>query len=204
MVNLNYIKMKRLIFLLSILLTIPLLGQDKTIPQLPVGSSIVTGDLLILYQGGVTKNLDYQYLETATATLVSDTADVLRQEWQDEIADTAAVLRGEITGAATADTAWQRITSSTTVLEIISDSVGIGTNTPTEKLEVVGNIKAIRAILDNGYNNILIGPNSGESLTSSGTFNMFAGYQVAKDASTPSLSLPVCGSLNPIWPDTKM
>jgi len=167
--------MKRLLFTLGIL-GIVLSGFSQRISELPAGSSLASGDLFVIVQGGTTKNLQYVYL----GNILSDTADVVRAEMAvlrtAEIRDTSAVLRLLIAGAATADTAWQRVTGTTTVLEVITDSVGVGIAVPTEKLHVVGNVRATRGIFDNGYNNVLLGINSGESLTSGGQSNVFAGY----------------------------
>lgn len=183
--------MKKILFVISLsLISLLTYSQGKTPPEWPGASSIGSADLFLLWQSGALKNLPYSYL----GDVISDTADVLRAElpplYRGDIHDTADVLRTEIATASTIDTAWARQDESV-ILKFITDSVGIGTIAPSEKLEVTGNVKALRGIFDNGYNNLLLGVNSGESLTSSGQNNVFAGYQVAKDATAPDFSIGI-------------
>lgn len=170
--------MKKILFVISLSL-ISLLTysqvQGKTPPQWPGASSIASADLFLLWQSGALKNLPYSYL----GAVLNDTADILRAEfpplYRGEIHDTADVLRTEIADAATADTAWTYL-DNYVFLKHIGDSVGIGTESPTEKLHVTGAIKATKADIDNGYGNIIVGSGAGVSLTSSGLSNTFVGY----------------------------
>ncbi|MBU2177551.1 MAG: hypothetical protein KJ556_20865, partial [Gammaproteobacteria bacterium] len=133
--------MKKLLITLMVLagMMVSCYGQVKVrIPELPAGSSIASGDLFILYQSGVTKKLEFQYL----GSVLNDTADVLRTEltsdWRSEIGDSTAVLRLLIDAGSTTDTGFTR-SGNYTILKHINDSVGIGTVTPTQKFEVNGN-----------------------------------------------------------------
>lgn len=181
--------MKKLVLLLSLFGMI-LNSNAQKISNLPTGSTIDSPDNFVYVQGGTTKKLPYSVI----GGVISDSSDILRAElpplWRSDIADTATVLRVEIASAGTIDTAWARL-DETVILKFITDSVGIGTTTPTEKLDVNGNIKALRGLFDNGFNNVLLGESSGESLTSGGTDNVFIGYQVAKDATQPTLSVGI-------------
>lgn len=174
--------MKRLIFIFGLFLSFALSAQNYWYTK-PTTSSLAADDILLIYQSGATKN----FTVTTLSNFVNDTADVLRAEleaaWRTEIGDTSAVIRALISSGATVDTAFYRVTNIV-YLRVIGDSVGIGTADPGEKLEVSGNVKAIRAIFDNGYTNTLIGDSSGASLTSGGNNNIFIGDNAGQSATS--------------------
>ena len=175
--------MKKILFIAGLFLSLGLSAQNYWFNK-SITTTLNSADKLILYQSGSSKTFTVATL----GGLVNDTSDVVRAEMQvlrtAEIGDTATVLRTEMADAVTADTAWT-YSGNYVFLKHINDSVGVGTIAPSEKLEVVGIVKATSADFDNGYYNLLIGASAGEDLTSGGTHNIFQGYQVAKDATSP-------------------
>ena len=177
------VKMKKILFILLCFLPLSLNAQNFLFGK-PITTTLNSADKLVLYQSGSSKT----FTVTTLSEYLNDSLNILRGElpllWRGDIHDTAVVIRQEIADIATADTAWSRTAPNVTRLKYITDSVGIGNIAPTEKLEVTGNIKAVRAILDNGYDNILIGDSSGLSLTSAGLYNTFIGKYSGMSSST--------------------
>lgn len=164
--------MKKLFFIAGLFISLTVFSQnwyDKS-----TASSLNAADLFLLRQSGTTKNIPYSVI----ADRLNDTANIVRAElpplWRTDIADTADVLRIEIANASTTDTAWTRLNESV-ILKFINDSVGIGTTTPTSKLDVNGEIKGLSLFLDDGQDNIKIGEDAGAALGITDLSNIFIG-----------------------------
>jgi len=184
------VNMKKILFILLCFLPLSLNAQNFLFGK-PITTTLNSADKLVLFQSGSSKTFTIATL----SDYVSDSLDLLRTElgtnWRNDIADTATVLRGEIADVATADTAWSRTATNITRLKYITDSVGIGNIAPTEKLHVTGKIRAIAALLNNGYDNTLLGGGAGAALTSSGTDNIYIGVNAGTLSTSADKSIVI-------------
>ena len=161
--------MKKLItflFLFSLILNNN--AQDFRVSNLPSSARPTAGDLFYFIDGSTSKKLLYDSL----AMTISDSIDNARSD----LADTSVAIRADISAANAGWTkAGNHIYATST-----GDSVGIGTTSPTSRLDVSGVIKALSANLDDGFSNIIVGSGSGTALTSSGTKNILIGINVGQ------------------------
>lgn len=125
-------------YILFILLFIPLalMGQNKKLNELPANAVLHATDIFWTYDQGTTST---KTTGTVLMTAVSDTADAVRGE----LADTAAVLRSLVGGGG----AWSR-TGRYIYPTTLTDSVGVGTNSPLYKFHVSGNGFMSKSIAD--------------------------------------------------------
>jgi hypothetical protein len=134
--------MKKIIVIILTLVPLFAMAQDKYPYELPSYTiENDSNDLWYIDDNGIDKHLK----STEMLRVISDTANTVRSEMADSIAD----LRGQISSGSagwTYDGSVMHLTTN-------SDSVGIGTSAPTEKLEVVGNIKASGSLTVDGITN---------------------------------------------------
>lgn len=128
--------MKKILLILSILIPVAIYAQDKYPYELPEYSTVVNDSTHLLYidAGGIDKHIEIPTL----LGVLNDTADQLRIE-----IDSAKVnIRKSIGGGGI----WKRSGNKVTLINN-SDSVGIGTSTPSYNLDVVGKIRAINSLV---------------------------------------------------------
>lgn len=119
----------RYVFICLLLLTQLARGQDKKVTALPADTVVQATDLLyVIDQGTTSKKMTF----LRVSNVMNDTADVLREEF----ADSVSQLRSEIGGGG----AWS-LSGNYIYQTTLSDSVGIGGNSPDYNLDVTGDAR---------------------------------------------------------------
>lgn len=119
--------MRNILIILGLLVSLIVQAQDKSVDELPAETSPAGAatEYLYLLDGSTDKHIT---LATMFGVM-NDTADALRGE----LADTAAQLRSEISGGGAWSASGNYIYQTT-----LTDSVGVGTNSPDHNLDVQG------------------------------------------------------------------